>query len=278
MIFVADKGRLCNNILQYGHLYAWGREHGRSTMSMRFAHKYPEFYISHTCYHNTMVYVLAKLAAKLKLIPSVVFDDIHSDYASEQQVMLSHRHVLAKGWCVRFPDLFEKYKSEILQLFAFSPAVQRNVAEKMWGKRGDTLRLGIHVRRGDYDRWCGGRYYYSDEQYVEVIRQFLLLFSGKKTDIYICGNDPELNRDYYSRLLSGEAQVCFPDGSAAEDLCLLSQCDYIIGPPSTFTLVASMYNDALLYWIVDPQNHLQPSSFKTFNYLFRIFDDLYVNS
>ena len=40
MIFVHDKGRMANNILQYGHVYAWGREHGRKTMSMRFAYKY----------------------------------------------------------------------------------------------------------------------------------------------------------------------------------------------------------------------------------------------
>ena len=43
MIFVHDKGRMANNMLQYGHVYAWGREHGRQTMSMRFAYKYPWF-------------------------------------------------------------------------------------------------------------------------------------------------------------------------------------------------------------------------------------------
>ena len=52
MIFVHDKGRMANNILQYGHLYAWGREHGRQTMSMRFAYKYPWFHICHTRHHN----------------------------------------------------------------------------------------------------------------------------------------------------------------------------------------------------------------------------------
>ena len=39
MIFVHDKGRMANNMLQYGHVYAWGREHGRTTVSMRFAYK-----------------------------------------------------------------------------------------------------------------------------------------------------------------------------------------------------------------------------------------------
>ena len=46
MIFVLDKGRMCNNILQYGHVYAWAREHGKRAVSMRFAYKYRYF-------HNT---------------------------------------------------------------------------------------------------------------------------------------------------------------------------------------------------------------------------------
>ena len=28
MIFVHDKGRMANNMLQYGHVYAWGRRSG----------------------------------------------------------------------------------------------------------------------------------------------------------------------------------------------------------------------------------------------------------
>ena len=45
MIFVTDKGRMCNNILQYGHVYAWAREHGRKSISMRFCYKYQYFKI-----------------------------------------------------------------------------------------------------------------------------------------------------------------------------------------------------------------------------------------
>ena len=39
---------MANNMLQYGHVYAWGREHGRTTMSMRFAYKYPWFQLCET--------------------------------------------------------------------------------------------------------------------------------------------------------------------------------------------------------------------------------------
>ena len=275
MIFVTDKGRLCNNILQYGHLYAWGREHGRQTMSMRFAHMYPQFHISHTKYHNTLVYVMAKMAAKCKLITTVDFNDINSDYAREQQIMLNKSHVLAKGWCVRFPDLFKKYKHEILQLFDFSNQVKASVSKKLLSPKDNRIRIGVHIRRGDYATWCRGTYFYNDEQYASVIQQVIELLPKEQIEIFICGNDPKLNRNYFLKSFGG-TRVKFPDGSPAEDLCLLSQCDYLIGPPSTFTLVASMYHDTPLYWITDATKTLTLSDFKTFNYLFRHFDELYI--
>lgn len=287
MIFVHDRGRLCNNILQYGHLYAWGREHGRTTMSMRFAYKYPEFHISHTRYHHPWVYLLAKLAAKCRLMPTVRFNDINVDTTAQQQVMLNRPMVMATGWCVRFPDLFEKYKADIVRLFAFSDEVERAVQARLAPRTDRSLRLGVHIRRGDYATWCGGRYYYTDPQYQQVVHQFLGLFADRDVDLYVCGNDPQLDRQSWQQTLATatdgtgglrSVRLHFPDGSAAEDLCLLSHCDYLTGAPSTFTLVAGMYHDTPLYWIVDPQKPLSVSAFSTFNHLFRQFDDLYVTA
>ena len=241
MIFVTDKGRLANNIFQYGHLYAWGREHGRTTMSMRFAYKYPDFQIAHTRHHHFLLYILAKYT----------------------------------GWCVRFPDLFEKYKDEIISLFEFMPKVRENVAEVLSQSTQDSIKIGIHIRRGDYRTWCGGRYFFDDNQYIAVIQQFIKLQQGKTIDVYICSNDPQLDKEQYSQQLH-DANVYFPCGTPAEDLCLLSECDYLIGPPSTFTLVASMYRDTPLYWMIDAQQQLTADSFHTFNYQARHFDKYFI--
>ena len=43
MIFVKGYGQMCNNILQYAHAYAFGREYGIKVVSMRFAYKYRYF-------------------------------------------------------------------------------------------------------------------------------------------------------------------------------------------------------------------------------------------
>ena len=151
MIYVRDKGRMCNNILQYGHLYAWGREHGRETMSMRFAYKYQYFHICDTPHHNFLTYFLAKYAAKLRLIPVVQFNDSHQDTTPQEQLMLSRRHVVAEGWFVHWFDLFLKYKQDIIQLFEFNNEVKQadaiiiigGISARMEGEGGDKQTIEL---------------------------------------------------------------------------------------------------------------------------------------
>lgn len=266
MIFVRDKGRMCNNILQYGHLYAWGREHQRTTMSMRFAYKYPYFHICDTRYHHFLFYLLGKTAAALRLIPTVSFNEEGAETGDKERIMLTRRHVMAEGWYVKFPHLFLKYKDEIKQLFAFNDEVKSKV-EPLMAPHAKRIRLGVHIRRGDYARWYGGRYYYSDEQYIGIIRQFVALHHPQPVSVFICGNDPHLDKTYYQEQLHA-TQVVFPNGNPGEDLCTLSMCDYIIGAPSTFSLVASMYFDTPLYWVKDMQQPLSEASFQGFDQLF----------
>ena len=87
---------MANNMLQYGHVYAWGREHGRTTMSMRFAYKYPWFEICDTRHHNFPTYLFAKYGAKMGLIPTVHFDQEDGDYSHEEQMMLEKRMIVVR--------------------------------------------------------------------------------------------------------------------------------------------------------------------------------------
>lgn len=267
MIFVRDKGRMCNNILQYGHVYAWGREHGRKTMSMRFAYKYQYFRICSTRYHNFFVYLFAKYAAKFKLIPIVGFHQVdNSDTTSLEAIMQENHLVLVEGWWVPWHNLFLKYKREIIELFAFKEAIMSPVDELLKQLHGSDIHLGVHIRRGDYRTWHNGKYYYTDEQYLSYISQFLALHPQQTVTVFICGNDQKLDREYFRQSLK-DCTVVFPEGNPGEDLYLLSCCDYLIGAPSTFTLVASMYHDTPLCWIMDAN---QPMTEKSFGY----FDEL----
>ena len=269
MIFVTDKGRMCNNILQYGHVYAWAREHGRKSVSMRFCYKYQYFKICHTRWHNILTYLVAKNAAKLKLIPTVDFYDISEETIQNNAAfMAKHKNVLAKGWCARFYTLFIKYKQEIIDLFTFDASIMSKTQNFMKEKENYDIKLGVHIRRGDYKTWHNGKYYFEDEVYQSYIQQFQSLFPSKKLIVYICSNDPAIKqKDYLTKLK--DISVRFSHGGQEDDLCLLSKCDYLIGAPSTFSLVAAMYHDLPLYWIENADTQLTIDSFDKFNNLFR---------
>ena len=266
MIFVRDKGQMCNNMLQYGHVYAWAREHGLRTVSMRFAYKYRYFHVCDTRYHHFLTYLFAKYGARWGLIPVVDFDEEGSITMEKEQQMARSWLVVVQGWYARWYDLFLKYKQEIVDLFSFHEDIEKHVGDLL----SDSLWVGVHIRRGDYAHFHGGRFMYSDKQYADVVRRCIdkLPRDGKNISIYICGNDPALNRSLFESAFT-DCRVVFPNGNPGEDLCLLSHCDYLIGAPSTFTLVASMYRDLPLYWIEDVNQPVTEDSFKRFDYLFQ---------
>lgn len=272
MIYVRDLGRMCNNLLQYGHAYAFAREHGLRSTSMRFCYKYPYFAISRQPRHNFLTYLWAKYAAKAGLLPVVTFDkprDKDPDIATKEALMLGGRSIVAEGWELRHYDLFLKYRDEICKMFAFRPkiaeAVEKFITEC---ETGDShgLRLGVHIRRGDYARWNGGRYLYDDETYIRKIKEYAALNPGRQNHVYICGNDPAIDRERFRQAVPA---THFMNGNPGEDLCLLSRCDAIIGPPSTFSLVAAMYRDIPLAWLINAGKPLENADFGHFDHLFR---------
>ena len=271
MIFARDKSQMCNNLLQYAHVYAWGRAHGRKVISMRFSYKYQYFKICHTNLTGFGWYLLAKYAAALKLLPTASFKDADCDQKALEQKMLRHRHIVVSGWNVRFYDHFLKYREEICELFRIDEQYTLPVDEAMKaaeaGEKG--VRLGVHIRRGDYAHWQYGKFCFSDEVYARHINQFATLHSEETIHVYLSTNDPEVSAETYQQLCP-KVRIHLLQGSAPEDLYMLSACDYVMGPPSTFSLVASMYRDIPLYRMDSEDEELMTAEgFRKFDYWFR---------
>lgn len=273
MIFARDKSQMCNNLLQYAHVYAWGREHGRKVISMRFSYKYPYFKIRHTPLTSFPLYLLAKYAAALHLLPTASFKYATCDHEVLERKMLRHRHIVVSGWHVRFYSLFLKYRQDICNLFTIDDKYTRPVRQKMLDleqKTGKTvLRLGVHIRRGDYSEWAGGRYYYQDDVYALYINKFSEMHRDKDVHVYLSTNDAEVTEERF-QMLCPDVRIHHLRGSAPEDLFMLSACDYLIGPPSTFSLVAAMYRDIPLFRM-DTANadSMTADAFRLFDYWFR---------
>ena len=281
-MFARDKSQMCNNLLQYAHVYAWGREHGRKVISMRFSYKYKFFKISHSDLVSFPLYLLAKYGAALRLIPTASFKHAECDAAALEQLMLRKRHIVVSGWYARFYDLFLKYRDEICDLFTIDPQYTEPVDKKMGecegsvGKATPSVRLGVHIRRGDYAQWKDGIYCYDDATYADYIRQFAGLFPGRAVHVYLATNDPAVSVSTFASLTNNaNIHIHHLAGNAVEDLHMLSQCDYIIGPPSTYSLVAAMYRDIPLCRLdtlrptTGEDVPMQMSHFKLFDYWFR---------
>ncbi len=273
MIFARDKSQMCNNLLQYAHVYAWGREHNRKVISMRFSYKYQYFRICHTSLTNFGLYLFAKYMAALRLLPTFSFKHDDCDVKALEEKMLRHRHFVVSGWHFRFYDLFLKYRDEICDLFKIDSEYTESVRQNMQTLEQDSqmmvLRLGVHIRRGDYARWAEGRYFYDDKVYARHINKFVDIHPDKEVHAYLSTNDNSVTEENYSKFCP-KAHVHFMQGNPPEDLFMLSECDALIGPPSTFSLVAAMYRDIPLYRMdTDDEAMMSANSFKKFDYWFR---------
>ena len=278
ILFVHDKGQMCNNIIQYGHVYSWAREHKACVFSLRFAYKYRHFHICRTAGHNFFTHATVKMLAKLHLILVVTFENLFATEEEKDEALNRHPIMVFTGWQIRFFDLFEKYLSDIRRLFAFHASIERQATRLLAPYRRDdgNVLLGVHIRRGDYDRVLGGKYYYEDDVFIDAIRQFQALHTEHHVVAVVCGN-VRLNKRGLRKALPNVTFV-FPDSAPADDLCALSHCDYLMGPPSSYSLVASMYHDVPLHFITEARQPFTLNDFHSFLYQLRHFDNHFIPS
>lgn len=160
-----------------------------------------------------------------------------------------------------------KFKHELTLKFFFKPceAITSDVELIFESIRTKfDIICGVHIRKGDYKYWKGGRYFYSQEQFNSVMMNVKRLFPNRLVAFFISSNEA-IDLDSFTDC------SCFniPDSSATKDLFGLSISDYIIGPPSTFSGWASYYGNVPLYFIENPEEIVRLSSFK---YIFEIWE------
>jgi len=82
------------------------------------------------------------------------------------------------------------------------------------------------------------------------------LFCSENIVFILVGNE-EIDRSYFL----GYNCHFSTSNAIAEDLYLLSQSDYILGPPSTFSAWASLYNNTPLYFIENVEYNFEIKDF-----------------
>lgn len=150
--------------------------------------------------------------------------------------------LLLGGWLIRdYPDL-RTHAAAIRDHFTPVQPHRMNVDRLLSRIRGaEGLVIGVHVRRGDYKHHLGGRYYYDISRYSETMHQVLALFPTTAVHFLLC-SDGALDVAQFAPFT-----VSVGTGNPVEDMYALARCDYLLGPPSTFSGWAAFYGNVPLH-------------------------------
>jgi hypothetical protein len=225
-------GQTSNIFFQHIHIDSYCRELGVKFINP-FLDEYYDIYPNlrnEYGHHNTYFYNILRA---LRIIPNLKFDNPGAQESYMKSIKY-HKLAYCQGWYFRSktPALYRK-----LYQYLFTPNIKIDeLTDKYLNKQtGIEKIIGVHIRRGDYRDFLGGKYFFDDEVYMNMIEQALSII-GKPSKILIFTNDDNLNLFKYT---SRFENVIVSNNSVEVDHFLMSSCDLIIGPPSTFSMWAS---------------------------------------
>lgn len=172
----------------------------------------------------------------------IVFD-YRSRRSIEQEAFLSFakssKQFIYCGW------LFRDFESLFLQQNKVRAILLPKCStDKM---NSDKFKIGLHIRRGDYRIWRGGVHYYDDSVYLRICRDAIRQYSNEgKVEIYPVSDE----RLTLPEKLDGVCLRYKGQQHRITDLTLLSNCDLVIGPPSTFSQAAAFLGDVPKFTIL----------------------------
>jgi len=288
MVIIASKeGQLANRILHASSFFVNAKENSYKVIHPFFEDFYQYFsenLVQHkkfikfwgkkkswsSSFIQSTLTIFIKLFLKLRIKKLPFFEIIeYKKYEQGTAVFdLSTKEFIKKarskivfvyGWLFRDPVNQEKHKEWLLEFWKPNERYCKNVKNyHQKYKRDCDLLVGVHVRGGDYKNFEGGKWYYTPEQYYDKMKELTKLqeFSGKKIGFVICTNEKDISfpaSEFFSVLNETRHFV--------EDMYLLSKCNFIIGPPSTFSIWASFYGDVPLYMIKEINQPIRDQNF-----------------
>lgn len=276
MLVVASKpGQLGNRLFQFASLVGGAREHGFRVANPAFD-EYAELFEATRrdlfCRYpprasraptgpraRRLLYLLCYYAARLLVRLGVDTGRLRAVALDwEERLDLCDPKFLARvrpgqlfflqGWLIRDEQAVERHADAIREFLRPRAEFAENVAGLVArARRGADVLVGVHVRHGDYRTYKGGKYFYGLDTYAALMRRAEELFAGRRVAFLVCSN-AEHGAETFAPFAHTRGT-----GHLVEDLYALARCDYLLGPPSTFSMWASFYGEVPLYTVEDPQ-------------------------
>lgn len=175
-----------------------------------------------------------------------------------RELLKTNKVIVTYGWLFRDYEGFKQH-SPLLKRF-FEPIEEHSQKVKALIEsiqQPNKVLVGVHIRRGDYQSFAKGQYYYDDAVYSSKMLQIkkILNEQGKEVFFLLCSNEP-INHPFKGM------EVHLGTGHLIEDLYSLAACDYLIGPPSTYSSWASFYGNVPLLHIKSPEQVISLADFE----------------
>ena len=265
MIIISDlRGQLCNRIFLTAYGLSLQAQTGQAFLDFsldKYAKLFPK---TRRPAWAVMPYKVARYAVRLAMkigwasrIGRFLFIDVTYENSGEVSpgnpdfIARLNRRTLT---FLRVDQYFDLSKLKfpnveiIRQRFQPDPEIRQGVLDHVGRAKGDAeVLVGIHIRRSDYDVHLGGRHFYPLELYLQAMERMVALLPDRKVAFLVC-SDEAVPDDFLAPYRATRGP-----GSLLGDLYGLAECDYLIGPPSTFSLWAAYYGRKQLYQMTRPE-------------------------
>lgn len=148
------------------------------------------------------------------------------------------------GWPYMDYGAIQKNAELLQHYFRFTKDIKDKAANLLKRENGEFL-CGIHIRRGDYKYWQGGKYYYENWVYIKYAREITKAYQGVRVRFILFSNEEVEEVNWRAARL----QYSVSKEDAVTELCMMSLCDLLAGPPSTFSAWASFVGNTKRYVI-----------------------------
>lgn len=248
-------GQLCNRIWSLIPTIAYGLEYDEKVLIVNFD-EYSSYF--ENLNKNPLISFSSKKLLKRFIHSLKVRGYIQNGRPNLLSKLLGWNMV--EGWPIRLDncEMVESQTDNIRTIFRFNDEITNSVDKVFHSLNNNEIVVGVHIRRGDYKNWLGGIYYYTDEEYISVMDDLSEQFEkeNKVIKFLLCSNEP-INYDKFSKF------DCFniPGTSGEKDLYALSKCNYIIGPPSSYSQWTSFVGKVPLNYMMSVDKKLFLSDF-----------------
>lgn len=236
IVLLFNEGQMCNQLLALSSALTLGVEYNDTVICPIMDEKLKAYFkfdgssldINVNMYHSEILFKLSKIAIKFNIIFGIKprkYDPLKDK--SKKQVFTD--------WRIKDNVVYVKHQNIVQNYFKFKDEIV-DLSRKKVKVESDVINVGVHIRRGDYRVFNNGSWFYEDDKYISWMEE---LNNDRLCRFYLSSNEKVDIRKYKEAGLDAYEL----GGSAVEDLCCLSMCDYIMGPPSTYSWWASMYGD-----------------------------------